>query len=249
MESACLMGDSGYAGGDESTEFSMRVHWLQHADFEDLGCIGPWLVARDAVISSTRLYAGEQLPRPDEFDVLIVMGGPMNIYEYAAHPWLRAEKALIRAAIAQGRRVLGICLGAQLIADVLGGPVRPSAESEIGWFPLKKTAEGGRHPLMAGLAETFLAFHWHGDTYALPPGAVRLAESEACAQQAFAWDGNRVLGLQFHLEVTYDNAVAWFRHERISPARYVQTPEQILAERKAFDANNDGMRAVLAQFL
>jgi GMP synthase-like glutamine amidotransferase len=78
---------------------------------------------------------------------------------------------------------------------------------------------------------------------------VRLAESEACAQQAFAWDGNRVLGLQFHLEVTYDNAVAWFRHECISPARYVQTPEQILAERKAFDANNDGMRAVLAQFL
>lgn len=103
--------------------------------------------------------------------------------------------------------------------------------------------------MLAGLPETFTAFHWHGDTYALPPGAVRLAESEACAQQAFAWDGNRVLGLQFHLEVTHDNAVAWFRHESISAARYVQTAEQILTKCKAFDANNDGMRAVLGQFL
>ena len=95
----------------------MRIHWLQHADFEDLGCIGPWLAARGHAVSGTRLYAGETLPDPAAFDALIVMGGPMNIYEYAAHPWLRTEKALIREAIAQGRRVLGICLGAQLIAS------------------------------------------------------------------------------------------------------------------------------------
>lgn len=227
----------------------MRVHWLQHADFEDLGCIGPWLQAQGHAVQGSALYAGAPLPAIEDFDVLIVMGGPMNIYEHAAHPWLVAEKVLIRAAIAAGRRVLGICLGAQLIADVLGGPVRRNAETEIGWFPVQLTAEGRAHPLLTGLPERFTAFHWHGDTYALPPGAQRLAASEACAQQAFAWDGGRVLGLQFHLEVTQANAREWFRHESVTPAAYVQAPEQILADEPAFAANNRCMLAILERFL
>lgn len=227
----------------------MRVHWLQHADFEDLGCIGPWLAERGYAVSGTALYAGEPLPAVEAFDVLIVMGGPMNIYEHAEHPWLVAEKALIRAAIAAGRRVLGICLGAQLIADVLGGPVTRNAETEIGWFPLRLTAEGRAHPLLAGLPDVFTGFHWHGDTYALPLGALRLADSAACAQQAFAWDGSRVLGLQFHLEVTQANAREWFRHESVTPSAYVQAPEQILADTAAFEANNRWMRAILERYV
>ncbi|MCX7060223.1 MAG: type 1 glutamine amidotransferase [Gammaproteobacteria bacterium] len=227
----------------------MRVHWLQHADFEDLGCIGPWLAEQGHTVSGTRLYAGETAPPAAAFDALIVMGGPMNIYEYAEHPWLRTEKALIREAIAQGRRVLGICLGAQLIADVLGGPVTRNAAPEIGWFPVELNAAGRVALAFADLPPRFTAFHWHGDTYALPPGAVCLAHSAACAQQAFSWDGGRVLGLQFHLEVTHDNAIEWFRHEAITPSRYVQTPDAILADVDAFSANNAAMLAILARFL
>ena len=225
----------------------MRVHWLQHADFEDLGCIAPWLAAKGYSVSGTRLYAGETPPEPSAFDALVVMGGPMNIYDYAAHPWLRREKAAIRAAVDAGKRVLGVCLGAQLLADVLGGPVTRNADSEIGWFALNLTEAGRASPFFADLPERFTGFHWHGDTYALPPGAACLASSEGCAQQAFAL-GSQVLGLQFHLEVTRPNAEEWFRHERPQPARYVQTPEQILAQRDSFEENNRWMRAVLGRF-
>jgi len=226
----------------------MRVHWLQHADFEDLGCIAPWLNTAGHSVAGTRLYAGETPPTVAAFDALIVMGGPMNIYQYAHHPWLRGEKLLIREAVDAGKRVLGICLGAQLLADVLGGAVTRNAESEIGWFPLNLTAAGRESALLAGLPQSFSGFHWHGDTYALPPGAACLASSEACAQQAFSL-GPQVLGLQFHLEVTRANAEEWFRHERPPPARYVQTPEHILAQHERFEENNRWMREVLGRFL
>src|ERR1700758_1528507 len=114
----------------------MRVHWLQHADFEDPGTLLPWLAANGHVAHGSRLHAGEALPAMDDFDALIAMGGPMNIYDHARCPWLVAEKALIRAAIEHGKRVLGICLGAQLIADQLGGRVTRNQETEIGWFPV-----------------------------------------------------------------------------------------------------------------
>jgi len=225
----------------------MRVRWLQHADFEDLGCIAPWLAANGHQVSGTRLYAGETPPDSAAFDALIVMGGPMNIYEYDRYPWLRGEKRLIRSAVDAGKRVLGVCLGAQLLADVLGGPVTRNADSEIGWFPMSLTAAGRESALFADLPQSFTGFHWHGDTYALPPGAECLATSEGCAQQAFVV-GRQVLGLQFHLEVTRVNAEEWFRHERPQPARYVQTPEHILAEQDSFEENNRWMRAVLGRF-
>ncbi len=225
----------------------MRVHWLQHADFEDLGCIAPWLHQAGHPVSGTRLYAGETPPPVTDFDALVVMGGPMNIYEHQQHPWLPGEKALIRAAVDAGKRVLGICLGAQLLADVLGGPVGRNAHSEIGWFPLELSAAGRASPLLGGLPPRFTGFHWHGDTYALPPGAECLASSEACAQQAFSL-GPHLLGLQFHLEVTQPNAQEWFRHERPAPARYVQAPEQILAQQALFEDNNRWMREILGRF-
>lgn len=204
---------------------SLRVHWLQHADFEDLGCIAPWLAARGHTVTHTRLCAGEPLPPHTAFDWLIVMGGPMNIYEYEQYPWLRAEKQLIGEAIAANRRLLGICLGSQLIADVLGGKVTRNKHIEIGWFPVRLTTRDSR--LLDDFPETFDAFHWHGDTFEIPAGARHLASSEACANQAFAY-GERVLGLQFHPEVTASNVRDWLLHERVTSARYVQTPEQML---------------------
>jgi GMP synthase-like glutamine amidotransferase len=227
----------------------MRVHWLQHADFEDLGNMGPWLRAHGHIVSGTRLHSGETPPADArDFEALIVMGGPMNIYEHAHHPWLIAEKALIRSALDADRRVLGICLGAQLIADALGGPVTRNAETEIGWFPLTLTAAGRRSPYFAQMPQSFAVFHWHGDTYALPPGAESLAASAACAQQAFSYDGGRVLGLQFHPEVTRAHLAEWFRHETLVPARWIQSPQGILADSAAFAASEWLATSILETF-
>lgn len=226
----------------------MRVHWLQHADFEDLGCIAPALAQRGETVTHTRLYAGGTLPAVEAFDALIVMGGPMNIYEYDAHPWLKPEKALIRKAIVQGKHVLGICLGSQLIADALGGPVTRNAHTEIGWLPVMLNAAGRASKFFAGVPERFTAFHWHGDTFAIPPQAQNLMASEGCAHQALEY-GERVVGIQFHLEVTAANAREWFVHERPQPARYVQDADAILTDLDAFATNNRLMLKLLDNWL
>lgn len=226
----------------------MRIHWLQHAEHEDLGCIAPWLARRGDAVSLSRLWAGDALPEIRDFDALIVMGGPMNIYEHDAYPWLVPEKALIRAAIDAGRPVLGVCLGSQLIADVLGGPVMRNAHSEIGWFDVTLNRAGRAHALFADWPDSFAAFHWHGDTFAIPDGAQTLMSSEACANQGFVW-GERVVGLQFHLEVTAADARVWFQHETPAPARYVQTPEVILEDLARFALNNRLMLSLLERWL
>lgn len=225
----------------------MRVHWLQHASFEDLGCIAPWLAQRGHSVSYTPLQLGAAPPRASEFDWLIVMGGPMNIYEYEAHPWLRAEKALIREALDSGKKLLGVCLGSQLIADVMGGPVTRNAHTEIGWFDIELNEAARRSTFFGRFPPRFTAFHWHGDTFAIPPGATGLMSSEGCANQAFEAEG-RVVGIQYHLEVTAANARDWFEHERPSPARYVQTPEFILSDISRFAENNRLMRELLEGF-
>ncbi|MGH8455795.1 MAG: type 1 glutamine amidotransferase [Stenotrophobium sp.] len=227
----------------------MNIHWLQHADFEDLGCIAPWLAARGDDMSCTRLYAGEVPPNVADFDALIVMGGPMNIYEYEKYQWLKAEKQLIRAAIQSGKRVLGICLGSQLIADVLGGPVTRNAQPEIGWFDVSLNDAGRASPLLDEFPPCFFAFHWHGDTFAIPPGAELLGSSEACANQIYSACEGRVIATQFHLEVTAANARDWLAHEQPAPARYVQTPEEMLREIPRFAENNRLMLSLLERWL
>lgn len=198
-------------------------------EFEGLGAIEGWLTARGHTLARTRFYAGEAAPATvGGFDWLIVMGGPMNIYQYRDHPWLRAEKRVIREAVAAGKRVLGVCLGAQLIADALGGKVYQNAEREIGWFPVTAVPEGKASPL-AFPAETTV-FHWHGDTFSLPPGAVWLARSAACEHQAFAV-GGRVLGLQFHLEMTPADVARIAREcaDELTAGRFVQPADTIIA--------------------
>jgi GMP synthase-like glutamine amidotransferase len=177
----------------------MKVHWFQHVEFEGLGLIEAWLRARGHDVSVTRWWAGEAAGADAAAcEWLIVMGGPMNSYQHRDYPWLVAEKVAIASAVSRGARVLGVCLGAQLIADVLGGKVVQNPVREIGWWAMRAVAEGAASRYAFPAEVTVL--HWHGDTFTLPPGAVRLAESEGCAQQAFAM-GERVLGLQFHLEM------------------------------------------------
>lgn len=179
----------------------MRFHVLQHVSFETPGLLADEIRRRGHVLQTTALYNDGQLPFPVEFDVLIVMGGPMSIHDEAEYPWLVAEKELIGAAIREGKRVLGICLGAQLIAAVCGARVYRNPVKEIGFWPVR---------WVDGAEE--IVFHWHGETFDLPEGAELLASTEACVNQAFSL-GDRVLGIQFHPEVTGDIIRGMVKHE------------------------------------
>lgn len=225
----------------------MQVHWLQHVPFEGLGSIEPWLEAQGHEVSMTRLYAGEAPPTRDNFDWLIIMGGPMNIYEEAEYPWLIKEKLCIKRAIKEGRKVLGICLGAQLIADVLLARVYPNREREIGWFDVKLSSDAAKSKIFSGFSSNFGAFHWHGDTFGIPVDAELLAGSEACDHQAFVYQ-ERVVGLQFHLETTPESAHALVDHcrdELQNGGRYVQSEKEILSEDARFMELNGLMTRLL----
>lgn len=205
----------------------MHIHCLQHVPFEGLGAMAELFARRGDRVSTSHLYRADPLPALDTFDWLVVMGGPMGADDEADYPWLGAEKALIRRAIGNGKRVLGICLGAQLMARALGAVVRPGAQREIGWFPITPTDESDPHWGQL-LRHSPTVFHWHSDRFDLPDGATHLARSGACDQQAFAL-GPRVLGLQFHLETTPELARALSHHcaNELNGGEWVQTPAQI----------------------
>ena len=179
----------------------MRAHAFLHVSFERLGTIEAWLIEKGYDLSYTHFYEEDAtLPTTDEVDFLIVMGGPMSVNDEALFPWLRAEKAWIRRMIESGKPVLGICLGAQLIASALGSRVYRNKGTEIGWFPIERT-DGVFGYDVFEFPKTIEVFHWHGETFELPHNALWLAKSEACAHQAFQID-RHVIGLQFHLEMT-----------------------------------------------
>ncbi len=208
----------------------MKIHYLQHVPFEGLGNIEDWASSKGHQVSGTQLYNNDPLPKPEEFDWLIVMGGPMNIYEEDEFPWLAREKVFIKDAIDSGKIVLGVCLGAQLIADVLGAKIHRNQYPEIGWFEVRFTDNARNSQVFKRLPERFTAFHWHGDTFDLPPGAAWIAESDACRNQAFEYDG-RVIGLQFHLDTTLESIqrlIGYCGGELVEGA-YIQNEDALLA--------------------
>lgn len=225
----------------------LSVQLLQHVAFEGPGSIETWVRERGHVLSRTELFSGAALPRATDLDWLVVMGGPMGVLDEAAYPWLSAERLLISEAIRREKTVVGICLGAQLIASVLGASVYPGAHKEIGWYPLYLTPEGKSDPAGAALGGTPTVFHWHGDTFEVPRGAVHLAYSEACRHQGFRY-GRRVLGLQFHLEMEAESLAGMIRHgagELSEPGKGIQ-PVNELAGRPEWISDN---RARLFQLL
>lgn len=217
----------------------MRVHSLHHVPFEGLAAIETYMRENGHALSATRLYAGDPLPAMDSFDWLVVMGGPMGIYDEDDYPWLTAEKRCIRKAIEAGKIVLGICLGAQLIADVLGARVFFSGHREIGWFEIKRAPEADATWLAAVFPEQAEVFHWHGDTFDIPDGAVRLAGSVACRNQGFLYQ-DRVVALQFHLETTPDSAAALMENcaNELDGTEFVQSATEILADPERFERLN-----------
>lgn len=203
----------------------MRVQIFQHVSFESSAEIAPILLAGGAVLSHTRWFAGDAAPDPDDFDALVVMGGPMSANDEDKYAWLSVEKQLLRDAIAAGKPVLGICLGAQLIASALGARVYPGRQPEIGWFNIEGLNRGpGEYAFPASLE----VMHWHGETFDLPPGAQHLARSAGCENQAFCI-GNKVVGLQFHLEMGAQAVEDILTHcgDEISDGQYMQSADQI----------------------
>jgi GMP synthase-like glutamine amidotransferase len=189
----------------------MPVVALRHIPIEGAGRIESVLAARGIGLEYADLYRpGAPTPDISKAAGLIVMGGPMSVNDPL--PWLREEERLIGQAMGLGRPVLGICLGAQLIAKTLGAKVYRNPVKEIGWYDISFTSDARRDPLFGGLPETEAVFHWHGETFDLPAGAVLLASSDACRNQGFRV-GNTVYGLQFHLEVTPEMIADWCRHD------------------------------------
>jgi GMP synthase (glutamine-hydrolysing) len=224
----------------------MRIHTLQHVPFEGLGSILPWAEHRGCQLSRTRLFAGDPVPEPEAFDWLVVMGGPMGVHDESEHPWLVGEKRLLGDAIEAGKVVLGICLGAQLLAAVLGARVRAGRYKEIGWFPIEATPEAARSRVAGALPSRLEVFHWHGDGFALPAGAIRIARSAACENQGFVY-AERVVGLQFHLETTPQTAAELVEncgHELV-PSPFVQGAEVILSDPRRFETINGVMGRLL----
>jgi len=216
----------------------MRVHALLHQPFEGLGMIKTYLKNGEYTVTETHLWeSAARFPDMDKFDLLIVMGGPMNVDEEEIYPWLKSEKAFIKKAIDADKRILGICLGAQLISTALGHRVTKSPFPEIGWFPVEKQFDN--HPLFPSLSQTrsFTVMQWHGDMFEIPAGAQPLFSSKGCPNQGYTYNENRVVGLQFHLELN-DNHIRLFLDEAdeelANEGIYIQNAETLLKKGREY---------------
>ena len=204
---------------------------FQHDPFEDLGFFAEVLEKQGADYRVLRLFDGE-MPAEDwqHIGALIILGGPMSVGEEDQFPFLRWEKRIIRAAIDEAVPILGICLGAQLIAESLGTKIYHGPVKEIGWSPISITPHGQVDSLLGYLPESATVFQWHGDGFELPQGAIHLASSVNFKTQAFRV-GKSIYGLQFHLEVTPTMIERWIdeRSKDLALVPYV-LPEKILAD-------------------
>lgn len=223
-----------------------RFHYFQHVPFEDPCVIKKWADDNGFNVTKTEFFKHFKLPDVREIDWLVIMGGPMNIYEYDKYPWLAEEKTFIKSCIDNKKKVLGVCLGAQLIAGVLGAKVTKNKFKEIGWFKMEK--EKIKKGVFSSLPDSFISFHWHGDTFSIPKEAIRIARSKACLNQGFSYDNDRVVALQFHLEVDKN----WLNRnvkeggvelEEIGP--YIQGAAEMLSRDDLVSSTNGFMYKIL----
>ena len=196
---------------------------LQHIECEDLGTIANAMSQRGIGYKYVRLFDGEPVPYdPGNYSGMIILGGPMNVYEEDKFPYLKDEDILIKKAVKNDMPVLGICLGGQLIAKATGAKVKKGTKKEIGWYDLKLTKDSRQDKVFNPLPGTIKVFQWHGDTFDIPDGAVHLAGSELFSNQAYRV-GSSIYGLQFHLEVTQEMINRWISEyeEELSTLDYI----------------------------
>lgn len=226
----------------------MRVHCIIHADFETPGYYETWAQKNGLDCTITHIAKNEPLPSVDDFDILLCMGGPQSPLQIEQYPYLSDEIALIKQAVAQDKKVLGVCLGAQLIAESYGAKTEKSPHKEVGVFPLSLTEEGKADPFIQHFPEQFHSAHWHNDMPGIPPQAKILAHSEGCPRQIVCFSP-KVYGFQCHLELSQER-ISWLIAHcpgDLSPARYVQEPEAILAQ--DYNAINQHLELFLQKFI
>jgi GMP synthase (glutamine-hydrolysing) len=224
----------------------LRIHYFQHVIHEGLGSIEEWIALNGHSLTATKFFEGERLPEISDIDWLIVMGGPMNVDDEEQFPWLADEKKFIRQVIDNGKTVLGICLGSQLVSSALGARVYRNREKEIGWIDIELTPVAQSGKLFFGMGGRIKVFHWHGDTFDLPENAIHLAYSEACKNQAFIFK-EKVLALQFHLEPTWDSLLEMTergRHELMA-GKYIQTEKELLKNKNLIESNKEILFKIL----
>ena len=217
-----------------------------HVPFEGPGVMADWILEKGHRLEYTRFYEEDSLPGTSEVDLLIIMGGPMNVFDFHMHTWMQEEIDWVGEFIRSGKPVLGICLGAQIVAAALGEEVYPAPEKEIGWHNLQFLPSLGEFRIFKDLPVTRKVFHWHGDTFNIPKGASRIARSQLFPNQGFIFD-RRVMALQFHLEVTPEAVSGMVEHcrDELVEGTHIQTSDEILSETGYFESNQQ----VLFQFL
>lgn len=217
-----------------------------HVSFEGPGIIYDWIRKKGYRIQYTKFYKGDEPPDPEDLDMLIIMGGPMSVFDFHMHPWMEDEIEWVRRFIKSGKPLLGICLGAQIIVTALGEEVYPGPYKEIGWHSIQFLPSLGGYKICKDLPAARKVLHWHGDTFNIPEGASRIASSQAFLNQGFIY-GSNVVALQFHLETTPESLKALVENcrDELVEGPHIQPEPDILAEKGNFEINQQ----VLFQFL
>lgn len=229
---------------------NLRIAVIQHVEFEGPAEIENWAKTNSHILTIYKLFLSPNLPSIKAFDFLIIMGGPMGVYDTTRYTWLQAEKELIADAIKEKKKVLGICLGAQLIASALGANVYQARNKEIGWWPIEKCATTEENAIGKLIPLQQTVFQWHGDTFDLPKGSIQLMRSTACENQAFAIE-NQVLALQYHIEIQPKSIQLLLENcsADIEQGDYIQTIEEITKERQEYKHNVNILNTILNQLV
>jgi len=223
-----------------------RIHILQHEPYETSGCIEDWIKDKNYIYSVTEFYEGKKCPDVSDFDWLVIMGGSMSVHDTDAFPWLVEEKKLIQQAVNSQKIIIGVCLGSQLLAEVLGSRVYRNNVKEIGWYPVTRKNPENKSSPVNKFKQSETVFHWHGDTFDIPEGASHEFTSDACKNQCFIF-GERIVGLQFHIEVTDKLLEGMIRNGagEIIHGQYIQNNEQLRSGSIYIKRNNELMYSVL----
>jgi GMP synthase-like glutamine amidotransferase len=228
----------------------MHLHYFQHDNFEDLGYIGEWANSHGISTSVTRFDLNPELPTHESYDWLVVMGGKMSVNDQVEFTWLEAEIAFIKEAIRLGKTVIGICLGAQLIAKASGSTVYKNIGPEMGFWPVRFSQNASKDKVFRHFPNELLVLHVHFDTYKLPEGAVNMAESAITNSQAYR-NGENVFGFQFHFEVTPQNISGFLNgvEPELVEGEFSQSKAQMLELSNCCSFNNSIFGKVLDEIL
>jgi|SaaInlV_100m_DNA_5_1039725.scaffolds.fasta_scaffold20277_1 GMP synthase-like glutamine amidotransferase len=227
-----------------------NIQIFQHVAFEGPAAIEPFIITKGHRVRVTKVYDNDLAAIHPNTDALVVMGGPMSTSDEARHDWLTEEKRAISEAIQKDMPILGICLGAQLLAEALGASVEPMGYREIGWHRVETNSEFREHALGKSFPTEFTPLHWHGDRFTIPDLALPIGSSEACANQGFVFGENQI-GLQFHLEFDQCSVkrLAENAADELDGTRFVHTEQEMLKEHRFFSAAEQLLTNFLDDFI